>query len=266
MRLKLTLTVDRRLNTLPLNYQYPVSSWIYKTIHASNSDFSRWLHQQGYTLENKRFKLFTFSDIFIRPRWKRFGDRIAIYSGRSELQLSFYVDEAVEHFIIGLFQNQRFSLGDRRSKAGFEVQTVERLADPEFTPEMSFRTLSPICLSRTISDKNHAEYIYPHDSDYPVYFFDNLLYKYMAVTEEEISFETVKAEMQQRQPFTLEVLDDPVSRLIKIRADTPQETSVRGYFYRFKITAPVELLELGYHAGFGEKNSTGFGFCDLVPG
>lgn len=259
MRLKLSLKVNSQANLLPLNYQYPVSAWIYKTIHAGNSEFSRWLHEQGYTLENKRFKLFTFADIFNYPPWKRLGDRIAINSGRSDLQISFYIDEAVEHFIVGLFQNQRFPIADHKNRAEFEVQTVERLADPEFTAEMTFRTLSPICLSRTVVDKKHAEYIHPQDTNYSNYFFDNLLYKYMAAVQPKASFETLKAEMQQRQPFTLEILDNPVSRLTKIKANTPQETFVRGYHYQFRITAPAELLELGYHAGFGEKNSTGFG-------
>jgi CRISPR-associated endoribonuclease Cas6 len=264
MRLKLSLAVDSTINLLPLNYRYEFSAWIYKTIHAGNCEFSHWLHQRGYTLENKRFKLFTFADIFIHPPWKRLGDRIKIFSGRAEVQLSFYLEEAVEHFLIGLFQNQRFPIADRRSKAEFEVQTVERLPDPEFTPEMTFRTLSPVCLSRTVPGKAHAEYLHPADSDYPSYFFDNLLYKYIAAAQSDLSFEALKEQMQQRRPLTLEIPAEPKSRLTKIKADTPQETLVRGYYYRFKITAPAELLEFGYHAGFGEKNSMGFGLGDWV--
>ncbi|RLD54679.1 MAG: CRISPR-associated endoribonuclease Cas6, partial [Bacteroidetes bacterium] len=34
--------------------------------------------------------------------------------------------------------------------------------------------------------------------------------------------------------------------------------------YKFKIKAPKELLRLGYYAGFGEKNSMGFGCCEVV--
>ncbi|MCB0538258.1 MAG: CRISPR-associated endoribonuclease Cas6, partial [Bacteroidetes bacterium] len=29
--------------------------------------------------------------------------------------------------------------------------------------------------------------------------------------------------------------------------------------FHFELTAPVELHEIGYEAGFGEKNSMGFG-------
>ena len=263
MRLKLCLKVDRQRNMLPINYRYPLSAWIYKTIHASNSDFSAWLHEQGHCYENKRFKLFTFSRIFIQPRWKRVGDRLKIFSGRAELQLSFYVDQAVEHFIIGLFQNQRFEIGDRKSSVGFTVQTVERLPEPGFTPGMRFRCLSPICLSRTVSDKSTAEYLKPDVEDYPRYFFDNLLYKYLSAQPVAVTIDELREKMTAQQPLALEILNDPKSHLERIKADTPEQTFVRGYTYAFKITAPPELLAFGYHAGFGEKNSLGFG-CVVI--
>jgi len=242
-----------------MNYMYFLSAWIYKTIHAGDSDFSTWLHEQGYRYENKRFKLFTFSRVFIHPRWKRVGDRLKIFSGRAELQISFYVDQAVEHFVIGLFQNQRFTIGDRKSKAGFMVQTVERLSEPEFTPEMRFRCLSPICLSRTPDDKSTAEYLAPDAGGYAQYFFDNLLYKYLSAQPVAVTIDEMRDKMQRTQPFSLEILSDPKSHLEKIKAERPEQIFVRGYFYDFKISAPPELLAFGYHAGFGEKNSLGFG-------
>ena len=38
-----------------------------------------------------------------------------------------------------------------------------------------------------------------------------------------------------------------------------------GYHqFDFEITAPIKLLEIGYYAGFGTKNASGFGFCDVI--
>jgi len=272
MRLKLTLAIDHHFNILPINYPYYISAWIYNTIYVGNSDFSRWLHEQGYSYESKRFKLFTFSKLFIRPHWDRFGDRIKIFSGKAELQLSFYVDEAVEHFIIGLFQNQHFSLGDRHSEAKFEVLTVERLPDPSFGSEAVLECISPLCLSRNNEERGQPEYLAPDFPDYQRYFFDNLFYKYLAAGQSspilagigEGGIDSLREQANARQPLAINVLSDPKSRLIKIKADTPQETSVRGYSYRFKISAPPELIEFGYHAGFGEKNSLGFGCVSVL--
>lgn len=272
MRLKLTLAVDRRFNILPINYPYCISSWIYDTIQSGDSGFSHWLHEQGYSYENKRFKLFTFSKLFIQPKWKQEGDRLKIFSGKAALQLSFYVDEAVENFIIGLFQNQRFKLGDRKSEAKFEVVTVERLPDPSFGTEALLDCRSPLCLSRSNEERGQPEYLAPDYPDYQRYFFDNLLYKYLAAARRsppvngagEGAIDSLREQAAAQQPLTIEVLSEPKSSLIKIKADTPQETSVRGYSYRFKMTAPTELITLGYHAGFGEKNSLGFGCVDLA--
>lgn len=274
MRLKLTLTVDRRFNILPINYQYLISSWIYQTIHAGNSDFSRWLHRQGYSYENKRFKLFTFSKLFIQPKWKQEEDRLQILSGKAALQLSFYVDKAVEHFIIGLFQNLHFSLGDRRSEARFQVLTIERLPDPAFGNGAVLDCLSPLCLSRSNQERGQPEYLAPDYPDYPQYFFDNLLYKYLAAGQSsppaggagEGGIDSLRERAGAQHPLTLEILSEPRSSLITMKADKPQETRVRGYSFRFKITAPPELIGFGYHAGFVEKNSLGFGFCDLASG
>ncbi len=264
MRIKLSLIVHKIKNVLPINYPYLLSAWIYKTLYTANSEFSHWLHQQGYSYENKHFKLFTFADIFNYPPWKRKGDRLAIYSGRAELVLSFFIETAVENFIIGLFQNQRFEIGDRKSQACFEVQSVERLADPEFSPWMTFRTLSPLCLSRSDPDRKHAIYLHPGEAGYADYLFNNLLYKYLSTKEPGTAFEKLKARMEAQQPFSLEILDEPKSRLMRIKAGHPEETRVRGYHYRFRISAPPELLALGYHAGFGEKNSMGFGCVESI--
>ena len=45
---------------------------------------------------------------------------------------------------------------------------------------------------------------------------------------------------------------------------TRQESKPRGYLYRFRIKAPKELIRMGYYAGFGEKNSLGFGCGEMV--
>ncbi|MFA6780289.1 MAG: hypothetical protein WCU80_11010 [Paludibacteraceae bacterium] len=64
MRFKLTLQLEKRryCDLIPLNYQYECSAVIYRILSRSNTDYSQWLHENGFQLENgKQFKLFTFS-------------------------------------------------------------------------------------------------------------------------------------------------------------------------------------------------------------
>lgn len=71
MRFKLILEVNRKAfgNILPINYQYEQSAAIYKILSRADKDYSTWLHNNGYQLENgKKFKLFTYSRFKIAKR------------------------------------------------------------------------------------------------------------------------------------------------------------------------------------------------------
>ena len=54
------------------------------------------------------------------------------------------------------------------------------------------------------------------------------------------------------------------SKLITIKQGTPEETKVKGYLYEFTVEGPPELIRMGYYAGFGEKNSLGFGCVEII--
>ncbi len=260
MRLKLSLNLVSRSIYLPFNYQYFLSSWIYRTIQSSNSGFSAWLHEQGYGSYGKRFKLFTFSQLQLQKPWRPAGDRIKLSSRRATLIVSFAVDQAVEHFLIGLFQQQRLPIDPGAAQAAlFEVETVERLPDPDFKGEVSFRCLSPICLSRDREEGRPPEYLSPTASGYGDMLYQNLLFKYLAASGQEITVDRLRSQMEARQHFSFRLLNEPRSKLQTIKPGKPQETRVKGYRFRFKITAAPELLAFAYQTGFGEKNSLGFG-------
>ncbi len=36
-------------NTLPINYQYALSSWIYKVIASADEQYSAFLHEKGFS-------------------------------------------------------------------------------------------------------------------------------------------------------------------------------------------------------------------------
>jgi len=258
MRIKLIIEKsDRKDNDLlPINYQYELSAWVYKTIHFGNAEFADWLHEHGYMSEKKQFKLFTFSNLIINDL-RLIKDRLQIKSNQVELIVSFYMDEVIEPFIIGIFQQQEFLLGDKISKVQFRVISIEKMQEPEYKEEMIFHAMSPIVTSKFDETINkNAVYLSPDDENYASFFMKNLLSKYVAI---------LKSKSQQGNQLNFghnnlkfELLNKPKSKLIKIKTDTPQ-TQVKGFLFDFRLSAPVELMKLGYNAGFGEKNSLGFG-------
>lgn len=255
MRIRLQLSIKQGGNALPINYQYPVAAWVYKTIHLVNPEFSEWLHENGYSYNNRKFKLFTFSPIKF-DSYTIQKDRIIAQTSNCSITLSFLLPEAVKHFISGCFKSQHFSLGDKTSQIDFEVQAIDIKRAIEFTNTMRFRSLSPICIAEPAerNGKLTSQYLSPDDTGYEKRFFDNLREKYLSANE---------GAKELTGDCKLTVLTTPKSKLITIKQGTPAETKVRGYKYDFEIVAPEELIEVGYYSGFGEKNSMGFGITKI---
>ena len=256
MRFKLILQVNRTElgNKIPLSYNYELSSAVYKILSKSDKDFSAWLHENGFQAGNKKFKLFTFSRLYV-PSYRVDGEFMQILSDTVEWQISFLPERSTQEFIQGIFQNQTFELGTRRANVRFSVQEISVLPPPVFVETMTFETLSPICISLR-RENGKVDYLSPDNPEAAPLIRQNLLNKYFAFYGKEY----VVPEFD----FDFEVLSKPKPVLVTIKAGTSQETRGRGFMCRFRMTAPAELMKVAYEAGVGEKGSTGFGMVKAV--
>ncbi|MFA6589577.1 MAG: CRISPR-associated endoribonuclease Cas6, partial [Bacteroidales bacterium] len=229
MRFKLLLTLDPLSygNKIPVNYQYELSGWIYRTLANGDLAYSTWLHENGYLQERKQFRLFTFSNLQI-PKFRLEGDRLIVLSDQICLYLSFLPERATEEFIKGLFSSQSFVLGDRLSKMQCFVQSVELVESPVFEPFMSFRTLSPMVLSGHL-ENGKPTYHSPETYDTANILADTLCAKYLAYYGKLF-------EGSLEPDFNL--LEPVKQKKITIKAGTPQETCIVGYMGRFSIRLP----------------------------
>ena len=264
MRFKLTINLKTPA-IIPINYQYELSSWIYKVINNSSPEFSEWLHNIGFTEGKRNFKLFTFSQLNI-PVYeiRKENERLLIKSTEISLIISFLMPEAAEKFIIGLFQHQSFELGDYISKATFQIKCIEKLADPEWKETMKFKTISPILISKmqVNNEKASAIYLSPKDEGFEDLFFQNLIRKYAASA---IPLNLAPLATDGFATDTkFEILSEPKAKLITIKANTAQQTKIKAYQFQFKITAPIELMKIAYFAGAGSLNSVGLGSLNTV--
>ncbi len=249
MRLKLTLQHAPN-QVLPIDYEYLISSWIYRTIGQADSKFSEWLHQQGFGYGGKKYKLFTFAPL--RPAWYDLDEKnrtFRLTKGPTTLELSFFIDDAIQHFVSGLFQDQRFKLASGSLRADFEVSAVEVLSLPDFHPTMQFQTVKPICISHDDPEHKYAAYLSPLNERYKTLLLQNLLRKQQAL--QPVTSTAPPAALDMNVPFVFKLLSAPKARLLHIK-----ETKVKGYAFDFELTAPKELMRLGFLGGFGEKNSS----------
>jgi CRISPR-associated endoribonuclease Cas6 len=263
MQFKITFRAEQPGQLLPLSYQYELSSWIYKLIGDSNSEFADFLHQQGYAEGAKRFKLFTFSNLYV-PKFEIQGDRMKVLCPEISFLASFLVPQAAQDMIMGLFNNQRLRLGDKISQVELSVQGAEMLRLPELHGDVfRLRTTSPLLVSRPQlrpGDKLMHDYLHPADAEYADYFFKNLLDKYRSARKhglvEEIGLDAPMA-------FRLGS-ENPKRRGIRIKAFTPGETKLIGYDFDFELQAPSALVRMGLLAGFGGENALGFGAARVL--
>jgi len=257
MRFKITLWADKLKfgNRLPLNYQYELSSFIYRAIAKADTGYALWLHENGFNLNGKMFKLFTFSNLIV-PQYgiEKEQGLLRIDSDRVEWQISFLPEKSTEKFVCGLFSEQEFQIGDKKSVVQFKVERIEMLPPPQFEPEMSFRTLSPVCVSYRGEEDRYPTYLSPDIPEASGIILNNLLNKHLAFYGKsyEGDFE-----------FSFEVTSQPKAKLIAIKTGTPKATNVRGYVFDFRMKAPEELMRIMYESGLGEKGSIGFGMVKV---
>lgn len=252
MRFKLTLNIEKHIfgNSLPLNYQYELSGVIYKILSLASEEYATWLHDNGFTLDTKQFKLFTYSRLVIsRYTIEKESARIQINSDTVEWYISFLPEESTEKFVQGVFMNQVFQLGDKRSKVQFRVQSVQVLPIPQFESEMTFETLSPICISLR-NDNGKTDYLSPSDERSKESILFSLLNRYKAFYGVPYSG-TVG--------FDFDLLNTPKSTLVTFKANTPYESKVKGYMCKFRMKADPDLMKLAYECGVGMKGSQGWG-------
>ncbi len=264
MRFKITFQLESKPQLLPINYKYPFSSWIYRTLNLANQEFTKLLHEQGYQLETgKQFKLFTFSDLQIpQGKWKIIGDRIKIWPTSVSMVIAFMLPEQIQTFVSGLFMNQTVKIGDEISQVKMRVQNIEAIKQNISKEEtLSFKWLSPLFLAKTDAEEKYPKHISPMHPEYEQIFVNNLVDKYFAycnasnqepaaINSKDISFKTLQ--------------DNPKSTKQTIKAFKKEQTEIRAFKFNFELTAPTELIEIGLNAGFGAANAMGFGCCELV--
>lgn len=241
---------------IAIDYRYQLSSWIYKMINAGDSVFGTWLHDQGYRLNGKKYKLFCYSDL--SPQSYDRHDRVLrLLPGPMSCTISFLLPDGVKNLVKGVFQNQSLDLRTSRSDARFRIEHVALATEPIFAPIMRYRAVSPILISKNRDAdqgqvRGNKQFLEVTDPDYNQFFAQNLVNKANAyLSAEKYSYDQVG----------LAVLSDSV----KGKMHSIKGIAMKGKLFDFELSAPTELMKIGYYAGFGGANSSlGFGMCSIL--
>ena len=251
MRIKVVCPLTDSI-TLPINYNYYLSGVVYRFLQQSDRDYASFLHQQGYRQEQKRFKLFTFSQLQAQRRQIK-GDRICFQSDIC-WYLSSPKDEFLTHLASSLLTQPRLDLGQQQ----LPVAAVSAIQAPEFDSLMRFKCLAPLTMStkREWQGQPSTHYCLPDDEQISDLIHQNLRRKYQAIYQTDI------ADTELKIRFDAEYIhrrQGKVTRLVEFK-----DQKIRGIMCPFQVEGSKELIQVGYETGFGDKNSFGFGMVDLI--
>lgn len=262
MQFKLTLRPIARQTLVPFNYAYRLSAFIYAVLADADAQYATFLHQQGYEYSpTRRFKLFTFSDLIIpNARIDPKAGGLWVTTPHIEWVVSFYVDQAAQHFIMGLFQDQRCVIATPKHRAEFIIERVEAIPLEILSTTVTLRTLSPVVIAEK-DKRGMDQYLHPGDVQYGPLLIDNLLAKWNSVPR-AVAADATSDDDFATSAVTYHLLPnrEPRSRLITIKEDSRAQTQVRGHYgFTFELSGPKEILELAVLAGVGRYNAEGFG-------
>lgn len=214
---------------------------------------------EDFKNEISKFKLFTFSNLKIND-FKLVSYRLQLNSEIVDLVVSMYSEELSEHQINEIFIDKKIQIGDSKSSINFNISSIEIIKEPKFNEVMIYKTLSPLLISFKYPGQTHASYLTPENKNFSKNLFKSLINKYKAYHEPVSGKKVLFSDFD----LKYENIKKPKSSLVTIKAGNSEENRMKAYSAQFKITAPVELQKMGYYSGFGQKNSLGFGCCELI--
>ena len=239
MRLKISLLADKP-QVLPINYSYHVAGMLYRNIQRGNSMLSLYLHKP------KTIKFFTFSKLMAKKR-KIEGTKI-----RMEGETSFFFSTPKKDIVVALVNGLLEKPEVEIVKANFILSSIEVMREEKIRGDETFVTLSPISVTTVKGSNGYRKIVdlYPDEEKFYENIRKNLIKKYRTLYEREPENDELKIEV------------------IKAK---PKRIRIKNTFHRctemvFRAKGSKELLEVGYKAGFGERNSMGFGMVKVANG
>jgi len=237
MRLKLSFHVSP-FSQLDPNYSYYIASAIYRAIERADPSISIDLHLPNVP------KFFTFSKLMI-PKKSIENGKIVIESDEVYIFFSTMKDKIAQKLVEGLFMKPEIKIRDTK----LDLSRIEVLREKRIGKREKFVTLSPINVSKVENDRERRTVdLYPTQKEFYEVLAKNLVKKYTLFYGKE--------------PENCELS-------FEVEEFKPKRVLVKNTWHRccemvFKAEGNPELLEIGYKAGFGSKNSMGFGMVKAV--
>lgn len=249
MRILLHLRSDNPIE-LPMNYQEYLIGFIYKNI--SDEKYRSFLHDQGYTYQNKTYKHFAFSRILGTYQINRARKTITFERSFSLLVTS-PIDRFLQEFAQSMLLSDELQIGHYCIK----LDSFETLPEPDPFPDtIRIRMLSPIVTYSTLSHPNGVKYTYyysPHQEQFPAMIEVNLKRRYFSMHPEDSNLA--------KSPFSIVPLNVNPRHKVVTRF---RGIIIEGWMGEYEVSGDPRLLRWAFHTNLANKGSQGFGVFELI--
>ena len=230
---------------LPVHYGHLLQGLIYRQME--NPVLRSYLHDQGFAIEKRRFKLFTFSRLMGRAaRYDQASGRLLL-TPPLRLVICSPIPFILQELGTGFLRQGQVRLGETH----LEVKEMATAA-PRVTREtLQVRMLSPLVVYSTLGGADGRSYTYyysPFEPRFTELVANNLAKKHLLV----------HGRPAQPDGFTIR----PVRvRERDLKVTNYKGTVIKGWMGEYELSGDPELLQLALDAGLGAKNSQGYGCC-----
>lgn len=233
------------LSGAPLRLPLASSSILQGLLYAALKEdcaFSHQLHETGYTLHQRKFKLFSFSELQGKYRVE---NKQIIYDEPVSMEIR-SVDAYMIQLLYAYFlQHKTVSLGNNT----VTVEHIELQDKTVFAEKIRIRTISPITVYQTTED-GHTLYFSPDEPAFYQSIVENAKRKWLSFSDDA-------------SKFSLSVSPVPNTTFSK-RATAFKETFITAWHGNFILEGNPEILSFLFQTGLGSKNSQGFGLFDVI--
>ena len=245
MRLTVTMRPVNNSLRLPLNYQYALQGFLYRSL--TETSFASFLHEVGFQKGKRTFKLFTFSRLFGPHR---------IYAKQKQIEftdtITWHVSSVLEDLIRQLREHFLMSETVQLNGQTLYINKVEVRKTSMQEGCYKIKMLSPVTVYSTYEqeERKKTHYFQPPD---PV--FSNLVQANF-VNKYEAYYGTAPEHEFKVSPLA----EGEWSKVVT----TFKGHIITGWLGTFEVDTSPEQLAFAYDTGIGGRNSQGFGMFEII--
>ncbi len=244
MKIKISFNSNSNI-LLPVGYSKHIQALIYN--HFDN-DISSWLHDNGFTTDDKRFKLFVFSPVLERGDYYKENKMFSFPN-----KISFYVSSPVDWILEQLSVKFLKTTNNYLHKNKIEINSIEILKQKTINSDkILVKALSPVETHTTNYDNDIKSTYYhsPFEEKFGDLINENMKSKWKAFYKDDCPYNIKIKPLFNSNEYKKVVYFD--------------NTVIEGWKGNFELEGEPEFLQFALDCGIGGRNSQGCGMIELI--